>query len=285
MKITSTSEALSFLYSLSLNASSFRFRGQAHFLWPLQPSIYRFEGFSRYQAVEYESNILQGKPPRPSPPLTHTDFHLEWLMICQHYGVPTRLMDWTTDILIALFFACSDIKEINADGALFICDQNDYKMFAAYNEHAMDTQELAFVSTNVVNPRMRTQAGCFMLWGHAPLDENSTESYDLWQYHEKQEKPHYLDKICIPQHAKKRILKELEEVYSINNDSLYLKNGYLETRFNSGFVKLKETALLITLHKTDSRRLSKPENQKAISLCGIDCTDMIKDCNNLKTIK
>jgi len=282
MEIKSTADALSFLYSLSLNQSTFRFRGQANISWTLQPYIYRYQDFKRYQTVDYERNLLLAKPPHANPPLTHTNFDLEWLMVCQHYGVPTRLLDWTADILIALFFACSSEKELNADGAIFICNQNDYPMFAAYNQSAMETQELAFLSTNIVNPRLRMQSGCFMIWGHSPLDEESKESYDLWQYHENQCDSHYLEKICIPKSAKKNILQQLRGIYAITNKSVYLQSGYLERMFAQGFETLKENAHLMTLYRTDADCLSEKEEKKARSMFRIECRNMIGECVSLR---
>lgn len=285
MEIKSTSEALSYLYHLSLDQVSFRFRGQSDFDWKLIPSIYRYSDFQRYQTVEFERFLLQAKPQTPQPPLTHTTFQIEWLMLCQHYGVPTRLLDWTNDILIALFFACFDKKNRTKDGALFICDQNNYPIFAVYNGNLMDTQQLAFVNTYVINPRMRSQSGSFMIWGHAPLDEIETESYDLWQYHEKHNENIFLEKILIPYHAKEKILKELEKIYNICKASVYLTSGYMGKSYKTQFERLNEDCRLMTLYTTDADVLSKTEELKARSMFSIDCRNMIRGCIRLNSIK
>ena len=59
----------------------------------------------------------------------------EWLCLMQHYGLPTRLLDWSENILIALFWAVEDAN-IDCDGAIWVLNAgrlNQYtRIFTKY---------------------------------------------------------------------------------------------------------------------------------------------------------
>jgi len=52
------------------------------------------------------------------PPASDDD--LGWMQVAQHYGLPTRLLDWTQNAAVALFFACSDVAKADSDGLVAI---------------------------------------------------------------------------------------------------------------------------------------------------------------------
>jgi hypothetical protein len=71
---------------------------------PLRSSgnIYAFpDQFKMVEEFEKISSHLFKKKPQNT---------YEWLCVMQHYGIPTKLLDWTLDPMIALFFA-TDIEE------------------------------------------------------------------------------------------------------------------------------------------------------------------------------
>jgi hypothetical protein len=50
--------------------------------------------------------------------ITQKQNDVEWLMLAQHYRLPTRLLDWTKNLFVALFFCVQN--EADKDGAIYL---------------------------------------------------------------------------------------------------------------------------------------------------------------------
>jgi len=85
------------------------FRGVGRASYGLVPSLYRHPSITDVEAlVALERKIIQrfrerSIPYQSSPVAIQDDWDLLFLM--QHFGVPTRLLDWTESPYIGLFFA------------------------------------------------------------------------------------------------------------------------------------------------------------------------------------
>lgn len=108
-----------------------------------------FEAF-RTQALSYVQ-----RPPRSL---------LEWLALAQHFGLPTRLLDWTESLLVATWFAVekAGAKEPPVDAAIWVT----YKVPSIDPEDSRNP--IAIRSPLVyrpahVSPRISAQASVLMI--------------------------------------------------------------------------------------------------------------------------
>jgi hypothetical protein len=105
------------------------YRGQSSYDWPLQSRIER--NVSQYVKSEigleeYENRIVTEAQRRLHhfvEKLPDEDDLTSWLALLRHNGVPTRLLDVTRSIYIALYFALRDASP-EKDAVVWIFDRN-----------------------------------------------------------------------------------------------------------------------------------------------------------------
>jgi len=92
------------------------FRGLPNATWSLIPGIFRQ---SENEYIE-ETSMFHHFQLRVSEQRNTYHSIFDWLCLMQHYELPTRLLDWSESVLIALFFVVNDTRQYDVDGKLWI---------------------------------------------------------------------------------------------------------------------------------------------------------------------
>lgn len=102
------------IYTDTSRGSTRFYRGQREKSWCLNPAIYRKaednDNGDNNGLVKYESQIFSETISNFPEEFSNCENPFEQLVKMQHYSVPTRLLDITTNPLVALFFACQGVK-------------------------------------------------------------------------------------------------------------------------------------------------------------------------------
>ena len=99
----------------------------------------------------------------PSPP--SSDW--EWLVLAQHFGLPTRLLDWTENPLVALYFATQDGQQ--NDGMIFIYSHGDQAIDLQSRGDPFSLDEIELVRPPHLDQRVVAQQSVFT--AEPPLHE------------------------------------------------------------------------------------------------------------------
>jgi|APLak6261672720_1056091.scaffolds.fasta_scaffold11361_1 hypothetical protein len=165
------------------------FRGHSNSDFKLEPSIYR-DGYINNEDRIFKESIIRIPQEFSSYKTT-----IEKLVKMQHYGVPTRLLDVTSNPLVALFFACN--KDFDKEGeVIFLQIPQDHIRF-------YDSDTVSILANIAKRPKN-------FEYDYLPTTKISefNESHHIgYLLHEiKEEKPYFQDIINF---------KDLEKVFAV----------------------------------------------------------------------
>ena len=121
IRVASWNELQDALFTDAWNAelgryrSRFAYRGLSNVDYTLKTTLMRLGGCY----PELERHLLRNFKKYAHRKVVERDSLWNWLSVAQHYGLPTRLLDWTYSPLIALHFAMANIEKFDRDGVVW----------------------------------------------------------------------------------------------------------------------------------------------------------------------
>lgn len=115
--------------------SYFIFRGQSNYKWSLSSSLERHitkfhstDSWPNHYRSIYEKKMLQEfkwkYPIYEQHNIPKSEDNIEWLSIMQHYGVPTRMLDFSKSLYVAMFMALDGCIEEYENASIWMFNKN-----------------------------------------------------------------------------------------------------------------------------------------------------------------
>jgi hypothetical protein len=210
------------------------FRGHGDIDWPLIPSIGRMydklDGYDNWNV--FENDILERFQKYSAPFLNRTPTNrFEWMVIAQHHGLPTRLLDWTSNPLKALFFAVENPAHACSGGVWMFEPDGWWNDLSQINDNLDVLGILAAYFPDHINERVISQESCFTFFPF-PAENQPIPQMGTPQVYDKHVRT--LVRFKVPKSRKKAIRLELRKL-GISHLSLFPGLDGLATRIRRDF--------------------------------------------------
>lgn len=145
------------------------FRGVKKASYELKPRVGRlkFKYPANWSLEKIEKDLLRLFEERAIPYLDRITYKKwEWLAIAQHYRLPTRLLDWTRNPLVAAYFAVE--KKYDGNSAIYALPYSYYIDVEEHNDPFKYDKFCKFIPPHITN-RISAQSSVFTF--HPKPDE------------------------------------------------------------------------------------------------------------------